>query len=430
MLLLTACSKTSNVKQNVNLGSDTKKTELTVLAVVKAIDTEAKSITLYDTDTKEEQRFEYNGGTEVLSKNKVQMLMSQLACGEIVEATYDPEQHEVTKVQISKAAWEYKKVKALDINRSQSVVTLTDRKYQYESDLSVFYGNQQELLIDVNDRDEVTVKGIGDKVYSLQITKGHGYIRFGGHDKFIGGSLEVDQNIFLKIEENMLVTVSEGEHTVVFRKGDMQAIENVTVERDKETFLDMSQYEPEKAKKGKIRFVITPSDAVLYVNGKVRNHNTLLSLTYGNYAVTVKADGYKDYTGILRVQESSKKYETVYIDLASEDEEGKTTVAPSTTASPTTTPSPTAKNNTSTATVTPTPSTDRNCKINIKEPEGASVYVNGVYKGVAPVSFTKMIGDLTITLSKTGYVTKSYSVTVEDDSENVEYSFAELAEED
>lgn len=432
MLLLTACSKTSNVKQSVNLGSDTKKTELTVLAVVKAIDTEAQSITLYDTDTQEEQKFEYNGGTQVLSKNKVQMLMSQLSYGEIVEASYDPEQHEVTKVQISKNAWEYKKVKTLDINRSQSIITLTGRKYQYESDLSVFCGNQEGLLIDVNDRDEVTVKGIGNKVFSLQITKGHGYIRFGGHDKFIGGSVEVDQNIFLKVEENMLVTVSEGEHTVVFRKGDMQAIETVTVGRDKETFLDMSQYEPAKGTKGKVRFVIKPSDAVLYVNGKVRNHNSLISLAYGNYAITVKADGYKDYTGILRVQESSKKYETVYIDLAAEDDssESSATATPSTTASPTTTPSSTAKTNTSTPTTTSTPSADKNCKISIKDPEGASVYVNGVYKGVAPVSFTKIIGDVTITLSKTGYVTKSYSVTIEDDSEDVEYSFAALVEED
>lgn len=357
--------------------------------------------------------------------------MSQLSCGEIVEASYDPEQHEVTKVQISKDAWEYKKVKALDIDRSQSIVTLTGRKYQYDADLSVFYGNQEELLIDVNDRDEVTVKGIGNKVFSLQITKGHGYIRFGGHDKFIGGSVEVDQNIFMKVEENMLVTVGEGEHTVVFRKGDMQVIETVNVERDKETFLDMSQYEPEKGTKGKVRFVITPSDAVLYVNGKVRNHNNLISLAYGNYAITVKADGYKDYTGILRVQESSKKYETVYIDLAVENEEDASkTAAPSTAVSPSTTPSSTEKSNTSIATATPTPSTDGKSKISIKEPEGASVYVNGVYKGVAPISFTKMIGDLTITLSKTGYTTKSYSVTIEDDSEDVEYSFADLVQED
>ena len=141
--------------------------------------------------------------------------------------------------------------------------------------------------------------------------------------------------------------------------------------------------------------------------------------------------GYKDYTGILRVQESSKKYETVYIDLAAEDEDSKTTATPSTTTSPTTTPSSTATSNTTVATATPTPSTDSNCKISIKEPEGASVYVNGVYKGVAPISFTKIIGDLTITLSKTGYVTKSYSVTIDDDSEDVEYSFADLvAEED
>lgn len=432
MLLMTACTKTSDVKQVSSLGSGGEKSQQTVLAVVKAIDTSAQDITLYDTDTQEERTFQYNSGTQVLSRNKVQMLMSQLSCGEIVEVSYDAGNREITKVQISKDAWEYKKVKALHIDRGQNIVTVTGRKYQYESDLSVFYGNEEELLIDVNERDEVTVKGIGSKIYSLQITKGHGYIRLGGQDAFLGGSLEVDQNIFLKVESNMLVTVGEGEHTIVFRKGDMQAVETVTVERDKETFLDMSEYVPQPGTEGKVRFVIKPSNAILYVNGKVRNQNALISLPYGNYAITVKAEGYKDYTGILRVQESSKKYETVYIDLAPEDENGSeggsATATPSASAAPKRTPSATSGSNKNSVTPAPTAKTDSKHTISIKAPEGASVYIDGVYKGVAPISFPKLLGDLTITLSKSGCVTKSYSVTIDDDSEDVEYSFADLVE--
>lgn len=437
MMMLTGCAKTSNVKQKSGLGAGgdaANSAQMEVLAVVKAVDQKNQSITLYDTATQEEQTFSYNGGTQILSKNKVQMVVSQLSCGEIVNATYEADRKELVKVQISKDAWEYKNIRSWSIDRSAGLLTVTGRQYQYDTDLAVFYGNKEEMLIDLNQRDQLNIKGIGNKIYSLQVTRGHGYIRLGGHDLFLGGSIEVDQDIFMKVENNMLITVGEGEHTVVFRNGSMQAKKTIVVKRDEESFLDMSEYKPEADKEGKIRFVITPSDAVLYVNGKVRNQNRLISLKYGNYAITVKAEGYEDYTGILRVQESKKSYETVYIDLVAEKEEQNntsTTKQPSATSNPKVTPSATVYpggSNAPAITATPTVKEDSKHTITVKSPKGASVYVDGVYKGVAPVSFTKIIGDFTITLSKTGCVTKSYSVTTDDDNEDVEYSFAALQE--
>lgn len=437
IMMLTGCTSTSNIKQKSGLGAGNNAAnpvEMEVVAVVKAVDQKSQSITLYDTATQEEQTFSYNGGTQILSRNKVEMVVSQLACGEIVNATYEADRKELVKIQVSKDAWEYKNIRSWSIDRTASLLTVTGRQYQYESDLSIFYGNKEQTLIDLNQRDQLNIKGIGNKIYSIQITKGHGYIRLGGHDLFLGGSIEVDQDIFMKVENDMLITVGEGEHTVVFRNGSMQAKKTIVVKRDEESFLDMSEYEPELDKEGKVRFVITPSNAVLYVNGKVRNQNRLISLKYGNYAITVKAEGYEDYTGILRVQESKKSYETVYIDLVekkTEENDSSATKQPSTTSEPKVTPSATVHpGNNSEAAVTATPSVKEDSKhtITVKAPKGASVYVDGVYKGEAPVSFKKIIGDFTITLSKTGCVTKSYSVTTDDDNEDVEYSFAALEE--
>ena len=46
-----------------------------------------------------------------------------------------------------------------------------------------------------------------------------------------------------------------------------------------------------------------------------------------------------------------------------------------------------------------------------------------------PVDLPKEIGTHTITLYRTGYVTKSYTVEVEDDGEDLILSFPELAKE-
>ena len=439
---MTGCQKNSNVKQPSGLGAQNSRKEeavsISVRAVVKEIDKNTETITLYDIDSGVEKTVRYNGATEVYSRNKVALLMSQLSYGEIVEAYFEGNDQILAKVQVSDQAWEYKKIKAIDLNRTEGIVNLTGRKYKYQKNVAVFYGTEQQMLIDLNERDEITVKGIGDQAYSFIVTKGHGYIRLGGHEDFLGGSITIDKNIFLKVEQNMLIAVGEGEHTIVVENKDMQVVENVHVARNQEYFFDMSTYEPEEKEIGKVKFIISPSNAILYINGKVRNYSGLISLPYGNYTVTVRAEGYQDYTGILHVEESEKEYETIYVDLVGD---GSVTATPkvSTTPKASTTPAPTlppGTKRTARPTVTKAPTTktptatetpiDNDHKIYISEPKGASVYVDGVYKGVAPVSFPKVLGDITVTLSKTGCQTKSYSVTIDDDGDDVEYNFAEL----
>lgn len=430
------CSSTTrHVNQKTAMDASEDATELTATAVVVGVDDETQTMSLCNVATGETQNFMYNGATVVYSRNHVAMLMRQLDCGEIVDVTYQGTEKLLKQVKISKEAWEYKSVDAEKMNRTENTVSVTGRMYQYDSNsVQVFCGNESQMLMDLDGQDEVTIKGMGTQVYSFIITKSHGFIRLGGQDAFIGGTIEVDQGIFMDVQDNMLITVGEGEHTVVLRNGELEAVETVTVEKNQETFLDLSEYEPVKKNSGKVKFVVTPSGAALYINGTLRQTNQLLTLTYGNYNVAVMAEGYEDYTGILRVQASNNDYETIYIDLV-ERKTNTAAVAPANTKAPSfkTTPSAIAtdkaEENKETATPSVTAASDEKHTITVKTPEGASVYVDGEFRGVAPVSFEKTSGQMTITLSKTGYVTKSYTVTVDDGQEDVTYSFASLAKE-
>ncbi len=66
--------------------------------------------------------------------------------------------------------------------------------------------------------------------------------------------------------------------------------------------------------------------------------------------------------------------------------------------------------------------------ITIAEPMGAAVYLDGTFKGTAPCSFPKSIGTHTITLSMSGYTTKSYTVEIANDYENVEWKFPAMSQ--
>ena len=65
----------------------------------------------------------------------------------------------------------------------------------------------------------------------------------------------------------------------------------------------------------------------------------------------------------------------------------------------------------------------------VESPEGAEVFVDGIYIGIAPISSIKPeAGSHVITLSKNGYITRSYTVSVPGDEKDVTLSFSELVE--
>ena len=65
-------------------------------------------------------------------------------------------------------------------------------------------------------------------------------------------------------------------------------------------------------------------------------------------------------------------------------------------------------------------------KVYIDAPEGVEAYIDGNYVGITPVSFNKTAGSYVVTLRKTGYQTRSYTLQIDDEEKDVNYSFTEL----
>ena len=62
----------------------------------------------------------------------------------------------------------------------------------------------------------------------------------------------------------------------------------------------------------------------------------------------------------------------------------------------------------------------------ISAPSGAEAYFDGNFVGVAPCRCTKKQGTHLITIRKSGYVTRSYTVQIDDEKEDIVYSFPDL----
>lgn len=380
--------------------------------VIKSADHANKRITFYNTDAEKEVVYEYSSGTEILTKNEKQISSESLEIGQVVDVYVNANTNRISKLQLSADIIEYGDVKNLVVNADEGYIEINGVRYRYGSGFTVFSDGEPIDIKEITKTDEVTFRGVKGKAYSLVVTKGHGYIKPEKYKDFIGGTLTVAGMMILPVTENMLVPVPEGTYEVTMKNGDFTGGKTVTVERDKQFVLDMSLFKSIAADRGQVVFEIKPTGAELYVNGILTDYSKPVSLKYGKHSVSVVLDGYTTYTGVVDVQSANP---TLRISLADEEaevvDESKDT-------------SVTNQNSQDSSQVSDT--YDNLHKITVSTPAGASVYMDGTYKGTAPCSFSKKIGAVTITLSKDGYTTKSYTVTTLDDSKDVEWSFPDL----
>ena len=417
--------------------------ESVVFGVVKSIDSQQGSITIYDIENQFDMTFTYTGGTDVRDSYDKMITMSQVELGEVVEGTYLYSNRKLSKLVISKKAWTYNGVDKISIDQNKKIITIAQKLYQFDERLVITDGKRLIEAMDLNPQDELTVKGIGKFIYSIRVTKGHGYIRLKNYDAFVGGTIEIGYSMILPVVEDMLIVAREGSYRVFIENGELEATKTIELSRDKEITLDFAGYKPIPERVGYVNFNISPVGADLYINGKLANYAEPVKLNYGDHVIRVALTGYEDFAGILSIGESTS---TVRISLAEVEEESSITASDSNSGNSTGTITEEENDDlesteSGSTTIEKSESSkgtqamgmteiDKDHTITIQGPEGASVYLNGVLKGTAPLSFEKEIGTHTIILSQEGYVTKSYTVEVTDNGEDINFNFPALAEEE
>lgn len=394
-----------------------------ILGVIKEVNRENNSITLLDVNKKADVVVNYNSGTVIYDKYEQAMVMEQLKLGEIVDAYYNSDNFNLIKLQISKQAWEYKNASKWSLDTIAKVFTIVDDKYKYGKDIIILNNDTFLKPDDLNEKDLLTIKGYEREVCSIQVTKGHGTITFEEYGDFIGGIMYVGNDAILPITDNMVVTVREGEYEVTLENGDLTGTITARVKNNENVLLNMSEFKKPPVKSGQVSFEILPEGAGLYVDDEIQAYDKPIKLEYGEHKVKVIQDGYETYENTIIVDEASKTI-AIELEVPLDDSELDDSDFDQT-----------DDTNEEEETEDDLKDYESNSEggkqisgqvVYILEPEGASVYLDGKLKGIAPVSFPKITGNHYITLIKSGYETKTYTIEATDDGEDAYFSFPEM----
>lgn len=437
VLLLCGCSNSKNngiVNNNNITPMPTKKEEATKKpengnvsgksfeGIILKIDDEAKKLYLRQLEEGSEYELSYTGATDVRNSYDEIIIMKQLTQGEIVEAVYEEQTMKLKSVKTSAKAFKSSNIMDFHADYTTDTITFGSGVYHYDEFLTVFSEGNLIEPSQVIKKDKVTVWGIDNKIYSVVVNEGHGYIRFTGYDPFIGGMVEIGRSFLYKVTDNMMITVPEGEYKITMSCGKLTGSKTVQISRDMSAVVDFSEFRPEVIKTGTVNFDILPKTAVLYINNKKTDYREPVHLDYGQYSIRVTCNGFDDYTESFKVDQI---YTTKEIHF--EEESG---------AQEPTSETKTAQENQTQQTTQgsggnvqkPTEEGSGNGNLIIESPVGVDVYIDAIYVGKTPLTIKKDPGEHIITFYKSGYETKSYAIDVSKEDADQKLAFPEMNE--
>lgn len=410
-------------------------------AILLSKNEKEQTLAFFNLKKKKNYTLSYDGTTKFSDKYDGALALSQVKEGTIVDVTFLKNSKMLNTLKTSEEAWNNQNIQQFSIDESRKNMVVGEEIYQFDDHLVVMQEDQQMELMDINAVDVLSISGIGNKIYSVQIEEGHGYLQLNGDEYFIGGWIEVGQSLICQITEGMLLTVPEGNYDVALSHKGISGTESVTIHRNEETTLDVSSMQGEEVREGTVLFTTNVKDLKVFLDGFEVDISEPVKLEYGIHQLMAKAEGYKTSTSYLKVAQESA---TIHIVLDEEDKEEETeketeeetdkkddkgedkeenkkpTVSDNNT---------TVSGNDQTVSGNGTPSIPGYYQVHIDNPSGVEVYLDGNYVGISPMSFKKSAGTHVITLRKKGYETRSYTITLDHDQKDASYSFVDLEKE-
>lgn len=360
---------------------------------------EDNSVTFLNLNRGKYYTLSMDGTTHLYDKYGESISLEQINEGDIVDITFLKNSKHMTSMQLSSDAWKNEEISRYEIDYARREVTIGEDIYRITDNTQYLSNGQRIETMDLNPSDVLTFQGLDNQVLSISVEKGHGYLRLLNDENFVGGWIEIGQSIIQRITDDMLLTVPEGSYQVNISHRGGGGIKSVVINRNEETALDIGDLEVPEVQTGIILFSISPTNAKVYIDSAETDVSGPVTLEYGIHQLIVKADGYKSITQYIRVGQASAAVNVVLESSTAGGDDTKTDV---------------------------TDVSSDYYRVHIDAPEGVEVYLDGSYVGVTPCSFKKTAGAHIVTLRKTGYVTRSYTLQVDSEDKDISYSFDEL----
>lgn len=425
-------------------------------ALVVRKDYEACTIQFQNIGTSRRYTLNFDGVTQAYDKYDQAVSLQQIEEGSIVTARFYKPKKLLTYVKVYDDCLNLNEISGYGIDLKKGTLTVGDGVYNISGHVVVSSDGKEVDLMDVNPMDVLSVWGYKNMIYAINIKHGHGYLRLLNNTYFTGGWLEVGDRVISKITEDMLVVVPEGTFNVTASNKGSSVTQQITFPRNEELAWNLGEVEITVVQKGVIIFTVSPANAKVTIDGKQIDISKPVELEYGLHQMRITAEGYDSLGQYIKIAEPSANIDVELEKAQEEEKQEESSETPENSDSSDEnsgstkkktqynkpedseeassensskedkkeTESESSEKESSTSVV----SSSSKYKVHIDAPSGVEAYLDGNYLGITPLEFDKVPGNYVVTLRKTGCQTRSYTIQLDEEKKDVNYSFAQLTE--
>ena len=283
-----------------------------VLGMVTGVDTSgARSLTLLILESGRTERFTATEVTSVQNRFGSPIGFGELTPGQIVEVSFDADNYEMSAVSLSGRAWNQQHRGNVNINLEAATITIGNQVYTYSNRTLVLNQNEVFSIALINPNDVLTLWGYQDKVWSITVDTGHGFIRFENTDRVVNGTVAIGNSIFMPLEGSAPVSALEGTHFVIVDGRNIETfVREVAVRQGETVVVNLMEA---SFRTGTLQLILNYQDTSVFINGDpVELVNSLVEVEYGTHMLRLER------VGLLPVQqefEISQPFTRLEVDL-------------------------------------------------------------------------------------------------------------------
>ena len=168
-------------------------------------DAEAGTIQLQNIATSKRYTLGYDGTTRIFDKNDVAISMQQLKEGSVVTVRFYRPDKSLSYIKENADALNLPNLSNYELDLNNGEITVGKETYLLSSSVVVVSNGIETEPFELNAMDVISVWGYQDRIYGINVEKGHGYLRLENEDYFVNGWVDVGDKVIQKIEEDMLL---------------------------------------------------------------------------------------------------------------------------------------------------------------------------------------------------------------------------------
>ena len=341
--------------------------------IIQAINLDSRRLDIFLFETGTLELFFAANSTEMLNRFGGAIVLSQLNVGDVVEIQHT--NATLDSIRISPQTVAYRNLSNVVVDLQASQILIGGRRYDFDANAVALYQGQRVDITTIQQHDILTIYTFDGKIASVNIHYGTAQVNVPAEHIIVNGIIEISNthrsNLFAT---DMEFFIPEGQHRIMVMGSNIQTFEHIiNLERGEIYELNLDNVILLTSD----ITITTNQNATITINGQTFSPGEAFTLDFGDYEVTISAQGYYTQSFEISITEPTHEFEFNLEPVIATRE-----------------------------------------LFIFTNPTGARIYLDGVLMGESPIMLNVEFRYYNITLAKEGYIGGTFNIGITENTPN------------